>query len=70
MRRIRPLLAERNQTFRALVIDALDAALRETPRVFKLRDASAGPATRGRSRVSARAVNKAIDGLREQDFTP
>lgn len=64
LERARPLLAERKMTFRALVIDAVERVL-EAPAVdFKLRDASAGAS----GRVSSKAINSAIDKMREPSF--
>lgn len=65
MKRVKAMMATRNVTFRALVIDALEQLLgQETPE-FHLRDAAAGmPAERDDSRVSARDINEAIDQQR------
>ena len=41
-RRLKPLLAERKMTFRALVIDAVERAIDAPSAAFRLRDASAG----------------------------
>ena len=65
LKRIRPLLAERKMTFRALVIDALDRAVETLPVSFKLRDASVGEDNAG---VSSEAINRAIDEAREPSF--
>ncbi len=66
MKRVRRLLADRNMTFRALVIDALQQALREEPPAFRLRDAATGCLRRGRRGVSADAINRALDEQRER----
>jgi len=65
LRRIRPLLAERKMTFRALVIDALDRVIETRPVSFRLRDASVGADCAG---VSSEAINRAIDAAREPFF--
>jgi hypothetical protein len=65
LRRIRPLLAERKMTFRALVIDALDRVIETRPVSFRLRDASVGEDNAG---VSSEAINRAIDAAREPFF--
>ena len=65
LRRIRPLLAERKMTFRALVIDALDRVIETRPVSFRLRDASVGEDSAG---VSSEAINRAIDTAREPFF--
>ena len=66
MKRVRRLLADRNMTFRALVIDALEQAIREEAPAFRLRDAAVGCVDRGRCGVSAEAINRAIDEQRER----
>lgn len=65
LKRARPVLAERNMTFRALVIDAVERAIRDPLVPFKLRDASAGEGGGG---VSPKAINRAIDEAREPSF--
>jgi len=65
LRRIRPLLAERKMTFRALVIDALDRVIETRPVSFRLRDASVGE---DNARVSSEVINRAIDTAREPFF--
>ena len=67
LKRVKPLLAERNMTFRALVIDAVERAI-EVPVVsFRLRDASAGRAGKDTA-VSSEAINRAIDEARQPSF--
>lgn len=63
MKRVRRVLAERNQTFRALVIDALEQALSRESAPFRLRDASAGYSGEGGG-LSSEAINLAIDEQR------
>jgi hypothetical protein len=65
LRRVRPLLAERKMTFRALVIDALDRVIEARPSSFRLRDASVGEDNAG---VSSEAINRAIDEARGPSF--
>jgi hypothetical protein len=65
LKRVRPLLAERKMTFRALVIDAIDRVIEARPVPFKLRDASAGEDSAG---VSSEAINRAIDEARGPAF--
>lgn len=63
LERIRPVLASRKMTFRALVIDAVEQALaRETP-PFRLRDASAGYSGKG-AKITSKKINQAIDDQR------
>lgn len=53
-------------TFRALVIDALERLLQDAPaRKFVLRDASAGYSVERGRRLSRKAINRAIDEIRE-----
>jgi hypothetical protein len=67
LKRVRPLLAERNMTFRALVIDAVERAIQVPAVAFRLRDASAGHAG-VETAVSTEAINQAIDAAREPAF--
>lgn len=67
LKRVRPLLAERKMTFRALVIDAVERAIEVPAASFQLRDASAGQAGDGTA-VSSEAINRAIDEARELSF--
>ncbi len=67
LKRVRPLLAERKMTFRALVIDAVERAIAEPSVSFKLRDASAGHIGIDGA-VSSEAINRTIDELREPAF--
>lgn len=69
MARTRPFLAERNMTFRALVIDAIERTLAVPSTPFQLRDASAGSEPEGDG-VSGEAINQAIDELRTPGFRP
>lgn len=66
-RRVKPLLAERKMTFRALVIDAVERAIEAPPATFRLRDASAGHPADGPA-VSSEAINRMIDVVREPSF--
>ena len=65
--RVKPLLAERKITFRALVIDAVERAIEAPPVSFRLRDASAGHSGEG-AMVSSEAINRAIDEARQPSF--
>ncbi len=65
MDRVKTCLAKRKVTFRGLVISALEQALQEDPKPFKLRDASVGS---GRKKVSNAEINAAIDAQREPSF--
>lgn len=67
LKRVRPLLAERKMTFRALVIDAVERVIQSPSAVFRLRDACAGHADEG-AVVPSDAVNRAIDAAREPSF--
>ena len=62
MDRVKACLATRKLTFRALVISALEQALQEDPKPFKLRDVSVGGGTRT---VSGTEINHAIDEQRD-----
>jgi hypothetical protein len=66
MNRVKSCLAQRKMSFRALVISALEEALEEESKPFKLRDASAGQPSG--ERVSSEAINRAIDEQRNQAF--
>lgn len=66
LERVRPLLAERRMTFRALVIDAVERAISAPSVSFKLRDASAGHVGIDGA-VSSDAINRTINELRERD---
>lgn len=71
LKRVKQVAAERQTTFRALVVDALERSLAEKPRSFKLRDASVGPKPRRKGsseEVSTKAINEAIDAQRESRF--
>jgi hypothetical protein len=65
--KVKPLLAERKMTFRALVIDAVERAIEAPRAAFKLRDASAGQSSDGAA-VSSEAINSMIDVVREPAF--
>jgi hypothetical protein len=67
LKRVRPILAERNMTFRALVIDAVERAIQAPLAAFRLRDASAGHGGDDTA-VSGEAINHAIDAAREPSF--
>lgn len=67
IKRVKPLLAERNITFRELVIDSVERAVETPSSSFRLRDASAGRGGHG-STVSAETINRAIDNVREPNF--
>ncbi len=68
MHRVKKIAAERRTTFRALVVDALERALEEKPRAFKLRDAAVGRGTPVKKRVDTAAINLAIREQRESSF--
>jgi len=68
LRRVKKITSERNMTFRALVIDALEKALAERTGEFRLRDASVGTKARRSESISPGAVNRAIDAQRESPF--
>jgi hypothetical protein len=57
-------------TFRALVIDALERALEEPSRSFRLRDASVGTNAKGSKTLSASSIDRAIDRQRNKPFQP
>jgi len=66
MARLRREMAGRNVTFRDLVIDALEQALRRPTEDFVLRDATAGRTlSTGEPPVSSRQINDAIDEQRQ-----
>ena len=67
LKRMKPVLAERKMTFRALVIDAVERVIQAPPAAFRLRDASVGDAGEGTT-VSSGAINRAIDAAREPSF--
>ncbi len=68
--RVRKVTGERNMTFRALVIDALERVLEQNPGEFRLRDASVGKKPRGKSAIGSEAINRAIDAGRDGSFAP
>jgi len=61
MYKVKQVIAKRNTTFRALVIDALENSLNEEKAPFVLRDASAGYNVNGKGKVSSETINNAID---------
>ena len=65
MSKVKKVAAERNTTFRALVIDALENSLNEEKAPFVLREASAGYNVHGKGGVSSDVINNAIDENRE-----
>jgi hypothetical protein len=67
LKRMKPILAERKMTFRALVIDAVERAIEVPVSTFRLRDAAAGNATDDMP-VTSEAINRAIDEMREPSF--
>jgi Arc/MetJ family transcription regulator len=68
--RVKRFTAERNTTFRALVIDALEKVLEPPLREFRLRDASVGLKPQKGKGLDSDAINQAIDAQRESSFTP
>jgi hypothetical protein len=65
MSRVKQVVAQRNITFRALVIDALEQSLNVEKAPFVLREASVGYDTHGKGGVSSETINNAIDENRE-----
>lgn len=70
LRRVKKVGLERNMSFRAMVIDALERTLEEPSVGFRLRDASVGTKARAINKVSAEAINRAIDNQRDSPFPP
>jgi hypothetical protein len=70
LRRAKTVAAKRKTTFRALVLDALERRLEESPGNFVLEDASAGSVGNAADVVSASAINDWIDASREGSFRP
>lgn len=66
LKRLRPILAERNMTLRSFVIDSIEQAMRVEPTAFRLRDASAGYDPQPGESVSSEAINRAIDNQRQR----
>jgi Arc/MetJ family transcription regulator len=66
MARVKQRLGGHRLTFRSLVITALEDALREDRKPFRLRDASCGMLTG--STVSSAEINNAIDEQRDVPF--
>lgn len=65
LKRARPILASRNMTLRAVVVDALDRLVETKHPRFQLRDASVGHEAKSGARVSTDAINRAIEELGE-----
>ncbi|HKK19250.1 MAG TPA: hypothetical protein VJ952_11270 [Opitutales bacterium] len=68
MRRVKTLAAGRKTTFRALVVDALERTLEETPGEFQLEDASVGTPATTQDSVSNQQINEAIEAQPRQSF--
>ena len=64
-KRVKRAAAQRKTTFRALVVDALERSLAETPQHFELEDAALGSRSPD-DRVGKDAINQAIDKQRQQ----
>ena len=65
MRKAKVVMAKRNMTFRALVVDALEKSLNEDHSPFVLRDASAGYDASANDRRTSADINRAIDDNRQ-----
>lgn len=65
LERVRPVLAKRGLTLRAVGVDALERLLAPEPKPFLLRDASAGYTPETGNAVRNAAINEAIDALDE-----
>ena len=73
MRRVKMIAAKRKTTFRALVVDALERTLDETPSTFELEDAAVGSSSGDSEEeaiVSNAAINERINSQRESRFDP
>lgn len=66
MARVKKRLSKRGQTFRSLVVTALEDSLKENPAPFRLRDAAFGEA--GTVAVSTAEINRVVDEQREPRF--
>lgn len=66
LERARPLLAARQMTLKALVVDALERLVGAEAPSFKLRDASVGYARGADNEVSNDEINRAVDELNDQ----
>lgn len=66
LRRAKQVAAQHHTSVRALVIDALERTLTESPKSFRLRDASVGYGTT--QQIDSEQINKAIDAERERPF--
>lgn len=66
LERARPLLAARQMTLKALVVDALERLVGTEVPSFKLRDASVGNARGADNEVSNDEVYRAVDELNER----
>lgn len=65
LERVRPVLAQRGLTLRAVVVDALERLLAPEPQPFRLRDASTGYTPEPGTAVPSAAIDQAIDELDE-----
>jgi len=70
LRRAKTTAAKRNTTFRALVLDALERRLEESPKDFVLEDASTGSVQNPADVVSTSAINAGIDANRQTLIRP
>ena len=68
MKRVKLAAARRKTTFRALVVDALERTLDDSPKDFRLEDAAAGQSADVENRVDQTAINAAINAQREHRF--
>lgn len=66
LERARPILASRKLTLRSVVLDAIERLLDSRRPQFRLRDASVGHRPKRGKGVAARAINAAIDEMRER----
>ena len=67
MNRVKLRLSEQKLSFRALVISALEQALHDEPKPFRLRDAAVGAASD--EKVSNATINRVMDDQRSPSFT-
>ena len=68
LRRVKIAAAQRKTTFRAMVVDALERTLDDSPSSFRLEDVSVGSAGHATETVSSASINQAIDAQRETGF--
>jgi hypothetical protein len=68
MKQAKQVAAERHTTLKVLMIDALERSLNEKPKSFRLRNASVGSTEQ--KPVASKAINQAIDDLRDGPFQP